>query len=114
MMLVFVLGSASAIGKARQGQWWTAGAILLPVLGMVGMLLGGVAWQSTSLFWLGCLFVAAGFGAETRAYWTTRTPGTDKAVHGQGSSVTGRDAEAGRVPRALTAQLRSDMSSTKR
>ncbi|MER7811222.1 hypothetical protein [Streptomyces sp900116325] len=80
MILVFVLGLASAIGKARQGQWWTAGAVLLPVLGMVGILLGGVAWQSTSLFWLGCLFVVAGFGAEAMAYWRTRTPGTDKAV----------------------------------
>lgn len=80
MMLVFVLGLASAIGKARRGQWWTAGAVLLPVLGMVGILLGGVAWQSTSLFWLGCLFLVAGFGAEAMAYWRARTPGTSKTV----------------------------------
>ncbi|MFD7941489.1 hypothetical protein [Streptomyces sp. NPDC059744] len=70
----------SAIGKARQGQWWTAGAAFLPALGMVGILLGGVARQSTSFFRLGCLFVVAGFGAEAMAYWSTRTPGSEKAV----------------------------------
>ncbi|MFB6704931.1 hypothetical protein ACFCW6_09485 [Streptomyces sp. NPDC056333] len=80
VMLVFVLGLASAIGRARRGQWWTAGAVFLPVLGMMGILLGGVARQSTSLFWLGCLFVVAGFGAEAMAYWTTRPPGSEKVV----------------------------------
>lgn len=78
MMLVFVLGLASAIGNARKGQWWTAGAVFLPVLGVVVILLGGVERQSTSLFWLGCLFVVAGFGAEAMAYWGTRTPGKEK------------------------------------
>ncbi|WP_329165373.1 hypothetical protein OHB49_37670 [Streptomyces sp. NBC_01717] len=76
----FVLGLASAIGKARKGQWWTIGAVFLPVLGMVGILLGGVARQSTSFFRLGCLFVVAGFGAEAMAYWRTRTPGSEKVV----------------------------------
>ncbi|MFE7774744.1 hypothetical protein ACFU5O_12725 [Streptomyces sp. NPDC057445] len=75
MVLVFVLGSAAAIRKARKGEWWKAGAIFLPGLGMVVMLLGGVERQSTSLFWLGCLFVAAGFGADAMAYWRTRTLG---------------------------------------
>ncbi|WP_327322574.1 hypothetical protein OG735_08825 [Streptomyces sp. NBC_01210] len=79
MMLVFVLGLASAIGQARKGQWWTAGAVLLPVLGMVAMLLGGVERQSTPLFWLGCVFVAAGFGAAAMAYWRTRTLGREQA-----------------------------------
>ncbi|WP_406370366.1 hypothetical protein OH781_04520 [Streptomyces sp. NBC_01550] len=77
---VFVLGLASAIGKARKGRWWTAGAVFLPGLGMVGILLGGVARQSTSFFWLGCLFVAAGFGSEAMAYWRTRTDGSERVV----------------------------------
>ncbi|MFI5632591.1 hypothetical protein ACIA8E_25080 [Streptomyces sp. NPDC051664] len=80
MMPIFVLGLASAIGKARKGRWWTAGAVFLPVLGMVGVLLGGVARQSTSFFWLGCLFFVAGFGAEAMAYWRTRTLGREKVV----------------------------------
>ncbi|WP_406292051.1 hypothetical protein [Streptomyces sp. NBC_00624] len=80
VMLVFVLGLASAIGRARKGQWWTAGSVLLPVLGIVGILLGCVARQSTSFFWLGCLFVAAGFGAEAMACWRTRTPRSEKVV----------------------------------
>jgi drug/metabolite transporter (DMT)-like permease len=79
MTLVFVLGLASAVVQVRKGQWWTAGAVFLPVLGMVVMLLGGVERQSTSLFWLGCLFVAAGFGAEAMAYWRTRTLGREQA-----------------------------------
>lgn len=66
--------------KARKGRWWTAGAVFLPGLGMVGILLGGVARHSTSFFWLGCLFVAAGFGSEAMAYWRTRTAGSEKVV----------------------------------
>ncbi|MEU9247605.1 hypothetical protein [Streptomyces sp. NPDC048385] len=73
MALVFVLGLASSVVQARKGQWWRAGAVFLPVLGMVVMLLGGVEQQVTSLFWLGCLLVVAGFGAEAMAYWRTRT-----------------------------------------
>ncbi|MBT2389931.1 hypothetical protein J7E87_10980 [Streptomyces sp. ISL-1] len=78
MILIFVFASASAIVQARKGQWWTAGAVFLPSLGMVVLLLGGVERQSTSLFWLGSLFVVAGFGAEAMAYWRTRTRGREQ------------------------------------
>ncbi|MFF3512470.1 hypothetical protein [Streptomyces sp. NPDC002573] len=78
-VLVLVLGSASAVVQARKGQWWRAGSTLLPVLGMAVMLFGGVERRITSLFWLGCLLVLAGFGAEAVAYWRTRTPGSRQA-----------------------------------
>ncbi|MGW0828102.1 hypothetical protein [Streptomyces sp. NPDC002845] len=81
MMLVFVLGLTSAIGKARKGQWWAAGAVFLPSLGMVVMPLGGVERRSASLFWLGCLFVAADFGTEALGYWRTRTLGREQVGH---------------------------------
>ncbi|MFF8649812.1 hypothetical protein ACF06D_16490 [Streptomyces griseoluteus] len=77
--LIFVLGSGSAIVQARKGHWWRAGSAFLPVLGMVVMLLGGVERRIASLFWLGCLFVVAGFGAEAMAYWRTRTRGREQA-----------------------------------
>ncbi|MER5211275.1 hypothetical protein ABT063_12005 [Streptomyces sp. NPDC002838] len=79
MMLVFVLGLTSAVGKARKGQWWAAGAVFLPCLGVVVMLLGGVERRNASLFWLGCLFVAAGFGAEALACRRIRTLGRAQA-----------------------------------
>lgn len=81
MTLVFVLGLASAVVHARQGRWWTVSSVILPNLGIVAMLLGGVERQSTSLFWLGCLFVAAGFGAEAMACWRTRTLRREQAGH---------------------------------
>ncbi|MGW1495582.1 hypothetical protein [Streptomyces sp. NPDC002402] len=81
MTLVLLPGLASAVVHARKGRWWTAGAVFLPALGIVAILLGGVERQSTSLFWLGCLFLAAGFGAEAIAYWRTRTLGREQAGH---------------------------------
>ncbi|MFF9363148.1 hypothetical protein [Streptomyces griseoluteus] len=69
--LIFVLGSGSAVVRARKGQWWRAGSVFLPVLGMVVMLLGGVERRIASL---------AGFGAEAMAYWRTRTPLREQAV----------------------------------
>ncbi|MFJ9863541.1 hypothetical protein [Streptomyces sp. NPDC101165] len=80
MALVFVLGSASAVVQARKGQWWRAASTFLPGLGMVVVLLGGVERQITSLFWLGCLLVVAGFGAEAMAYWRARTPSAENGA----------------------------------
>ncbi|MEU6384834.1 hypothetical protein ABZ847_14800 [Streptomyces bauhiniae] len=79
MALIFALGLASAVVQARKGQWWRAGSVFLPVLGMVVMLLGGVERRIASLSWLGCLLVVAGFGSEAVDYWRTRTLGREQA-----------------------------------
>ncbi|MER5910032.1 hypothetical protein ABT124_05860 [Streptomyces sp. NPDC001982] len=76
--LVFVLASASAIVQARKGRWWTAVGTFLPSLGVAAML-GAMEWHRPALFWPAVAFVAAGFGAEAMAYWTTRTPGKQQA-----------------------------------
>ncbi|MFD9499615.1 hypothetical protein [Streptomyces sp. NPDC060035] len=74
MTVLFVLSSASAINFALKGRWWTAGGVFLPSVGLVAILFGGVERQNTPLFWLGCLLVVAGFGAEAADHWRTRTP----------------------------------------
>ena len=73
MALALVLGLASAVVQARKGQWWRAGAVFLPIFGLVVMLLGSVERQIAWVFWLGFIFVVAGFGAEAMTYWKTRT-----------------------------------------
>ena len=69
---VLLLGAASAINKARKGQWYTAGGIFLPVLGVDVMLFGGVERHSSLLFWLGVAIAVVGFGMEFTAYRRTR------------------------------------------
>jgi hypothetical protein len=72
MSLILLLGAASAINKARKGQWYTAGGIFLPILGVDVMLFGGVERHSPRLFWLGVALAAVGFGVEFIAYRRTR------------------------------------------
>lgn len=72
MALVFVLGWVSAIVKARKGQWWDAGAVFLPILGVDLSIIGSLKGQNPSLVWVGCALALAGFGAEGYSYWRTR------------------------------------------
>ncbi|MFF7748096.1 hypothetical protein ACFZCP_02345 [Streptomyces sp. NPDC007971] len=74
MSLILLLGAASAINKARKGQWYTAGGIFLPILGVDVMLFDGVERHSSLLFWLGVALAAVGFGVEFIAYRRTRPP----------------------------------------
>ena len=64
MSLILLLGTASAINKARKGQWYAAAGILLPVLGMDVMLLGALERDGSFLFWLGVCLSLVGFGME--------------------------------------------------
>ncbi|MET7365475.1 hypothetical protein ABZS61_06525 [Streptomyces sp. NPDC005566] len=64
MTVLFVLSSASAVNFALKGRWWAAAGVVLPSVGLAAILFGGVERESMSLFWLGCLLVVAGFGAE--------------------------------------------------
>ncbi|MFG3023084.1 hypothetical protein ACGFZQ_31800 [Streptomyces sp. NPDC048254] len=72
MALVFVLGLCSAVVKARKGQWWEAGSVFLPILGIGLSMLGDVRWKNLPLFWVGFALALAGFGAEGYSYWRTR------------------------------------------
>ncbi|MER7837360.1 hypothetical protein ABTY98_15990 [Streptomyces sp. NPDC096040] len=72
MALVFVLGSGSAVVRARKGQWWDAASVFLPILGIDLSLLGGLGSQGLALFWVGIVLALAGFGAEGYSYWRTR------------------------------------------
>ncbi|OAH09655.1 hypothetical protein [Streptomyces jeddahensis] len=72
MSLILLLGAASAINKARKGQWYTAGGIFLPILGVGVMLFGGLERHSPLLFWLGVALAVVGFGVEFIAYRRTR------------------------------------------
>lgn len=74
--LILLLGAASAINQARKGRWYTAGGVLLPILGVDLMLFGGVE-RHTSFFWLGVLLAVAGFGMEFMAYRRTRASGAE-------------------------------------
>ncbi|MEU0148648.1 hypothetical protein ABZ119_22175 [Streptomyces sp. NPDC006288] len=70
--VLLLLGVVSAINQARQGKWYTAGGILLPVLGIDLMLFGALE-RHDSFFWLGVAVAVAGFGMEFMAYRRTRT-----------------------------------------
>lgn len=72
--VLFVLSAASAVNFALKARWWAAAGVFLPSVGLAAILLGGVERQSMSLFWLGCLLVAAGLGAEALDHRRTRTP----------------------------------------
>ncbi|MFF2850429.1 hypothetical protein ACFVT5_29465 [Streptomyces sp. NPDC058001] len=72
MAVLLVGATATAVDKARKGQWWAAGGVLLPNLGVLVMF-RGLERESMSLFWLFCLLVVAGYGAEGMAYWRNRT-----------------------------------------
>ncbi|MFD9542497.1 hypothetical protein [Streptomyces sp. NPDC060022] len=74
MTVLFVLSSASAVNFALKARWWAAVGVFLPSVGLAAILLGGVERQSMSLFWLGCLLVVAGLGAEALDHRRTRTP----------------------------------------
>ncbi|MET7311046.1 hypothetical protein ABZS68_29230 [Streptomyces sp. NPDC005571] len=74
--VILLLGVASAINQARKGQWYTAGGILLPILGVDLMLFGGVE-RHISFFWPGVVLAVVGFGMEFMAYWRTRTSGAE-------------------------------------
>ncbi|MFE9647182.1 hypothetical protein ACFYO0_24330 [Streptomyces sp. NPDC006365] len=74
MSLILLLGAASAVDKARKGQWYTAGGIFLPILGADVMLFGGVERHSSLLFWLGVALAVVGFGLELIAHRRTRHP----------------------------------------
>ncbi|MGW1886324.1 hypothetical protein [Streptomyces sp. NPDC001970] len=76
--LILLLGLASAINQARKGRWYTAGGILLPILGSDLMLFGGVERHSLLLFWLGVVLAVVGFGMDFMAYWRTRASGPEK------------------------------------
>ncbi|WP_406393906.1 hypothetical protein [Streptomyces sp. NBC_00887] len=71
--VLFVLSSASAVNFALKARWWAAVGVFLPSVGLAAVLLGGVVRQSMSLFWLGCLLVVAGLGAEVLDQRRTRT-----------------------------------------
>ncbi|WP_405391122.1 hypothetical protein OG596_26665 [Streptomyces sp. NBC_01102] len=72
--LLLVLGLASAINQARKGRWYTAGGVLLPVLGIDLMLLGSME-QDDRFFWSGVALSLIGFGMEFMAYRRTRASG---------------------------------------
>jgi hypothetical protein len=65
--LVLLLAAVSAIGKAQKGQWYAAGGLLLPVLGVSLMALSG-AEHLVVLFVLGLALTLIGFLLEFSAY----------------------------------------------